>query len=60
MTPITKTAKWKYDKMPDGRVFLISPLGDDYAVIQGKSLQDRLDRAALLVKKLNKTIMLSQ
>lgn len=54
VTPINKTARWKYDKLRDGRVFLVSPLGDDYAQIFGKSIEDKMDRASNLVERLNK------
>ena len=54
VTPITKTANWRYEKMPDGRVFIISPVGEDFMMMYGGTLQTRLDRAALVVRKLNK------
>ena len=54
VTPITIQSKWRSEKLPDGRVILINPIGDDVAQIYGGKLQDRLDRACLIVAKLNK------
>lgn len=52
--PLSHTAQWRYDKMRDGKVFLVSPAGDDYALIRGSSVEIRVDRASALVKSLNK------
>ena len=54
VAPINKTARWRYEKLRDGGIYLVSPAGDDYAKIFGKTLEDRMDRASKLVERLNK------
>lgn len=53
VTPITKTAKWRYDNH-HGTVYLINPCGEEDAKILGKTLEIRLDKASKLVRRLNK------
>lgn len=51
---MNKLSAWKYDVTQSGNVIIVSPAGDDYALVRGGSLQTRKDRAALMVSKLNK------
>lgn len=51
--PITRTAQWRYDIDKQSIVRIVSPTGDDYCTVLGKTREIRIDRASVLVKKLN-------
>lgn len=52
--PINRNARWRYDITRTGEVIIVSPAGDDYAKVYGKTKDIRMDRAALMVRKLNR------
>jgi hypothetical protein len=54
VAPINQNAKWKYEVTRTGEVIIISPTGDDYAKMYGKTKEDRMDRAATMIRKLNR------
>lgn len=54
ISPINTNSHWRYDVDLKNTVRIISPTGQDYATVLGKNKDDRIEKAAQMVRILNK------